>query len=826
MSAKKLHMIGNAHIDPVWLWQWQEGFHEIRATFRSALDRMKEDEAFLFVASSAAFYEWIEHIDPAMFSEIKARVAEGRWEIVGGWWLEPDCNLPGGESFVRHMLYGQRYFQEKFGVTVHVAYNPDSFGHHAMLPQLLRQGGLEEYVFMRPGPHEKDLPGHLFWWESGDGSRVLAFRVMFQYETRDQVLEDHIRRCAEHLEAAPFDLMCFFGVGDHGGGPTRENIETIHRLSNAPGYPELVFSSPGRYFHALRAQGPDLPVVRDELQIHAPGCYAAHSGIKRWNRQTEHLLLAAEKFSALARRVTGQPYPDDLDRAWKAILFNQFHDILAGTSLEASYEDARNLYGEATSIAGRALNSAVQSLVWNIGVEPELDMTPVHVFNPNACPMSGNVEFEFGLLSPTVLSPGKISLVDEQDREIPIQIVQSEATIHGRDRLSFVADLPALGYRTYRLLSRAPARPVEAVSAGQIGEPFLESSHLRLVFDPQTGCIRSLVDRRDEVEIFAGLAARPVVINDESDTWSHGIQRFDEVIGAFQAPSIRLVERGPVKAVMRVTSVYGRSTLVQDFALYRDLAQVDVRVTVNWQEQLKMLKLRFPVNVVDGKRNYEIPFGHIERPGDGKEVPGQGWIDLSGLSADSGKPYGLSLLNDGKYSFDVQDNEIGMTVLRSPVYAQHTPRLLEAGRQYTYIDQGIQRFCYTLVPHTGDWRQADIVRHALSLNQRPIVVVGTFHPGPLPQVASFISVDCNNIVVSAMKQAEDNEDLIVRCYETHGLSVGTTIYLPAWKRWFQAGFGPYQIKTFRVPTNAALPVVETRLLEDITGEQQLSDDPA
>ena len=257
MKPKTLHMIGNAHIDPVWLWRWQEGFQEVKATFRSALDRMQEYDDFIFVASSAAFYAWVEQNDPPMFAEIRQRVAEGRWEMVGGWWIEPDCNIPGGESFVRQALYGQRYFQEKFGVTARVGYNVDSFGHHGMLPQILKKSGLDFYVFMRPSPHEKDLPGHLFWWEADDGSRVLTFRILDAYCTWEWELEPHIRRCAKALAESPLDdLMCFYGVGNHGGGPTKENIETIRRLQAEDELPTLLFSTPERFFESVSRPKP------------------------------------------------------------------------------------------------------------------------------------------------------------------------------------------------------------------------------------------------------------------------------------------------------------------------------------------------------------------------------------------------------------------------------------------------------------------------------------------------------------------------------------------------------------------------------------------
>src|SRR5262245_60444587 len=395
-----LHMIGNAHLDPVWLWQWPEGLQEAKATFRSALDRLNESPDFVFTSSSAAIYEWVEENAPELFAEIGARVAEGRWQICGGWWIQPDCNIPGGESFVRQGLYGQRYFKEKFGVTATVGYNVDSFGHHAMLPQILKRSGMDFYVFMRPAPHEKGLPGRLFWWESDDGSRVLAFRIPYEYCTWGKDLEKYVRRCFDDLKSPQDDLMCFYGVGNHGGGPTKEHLASIRRMNADPVFPNLVFSTPNCFFADLLGKNLVFPVVHDDLQHHASGCYAAHSGIKRWNREAENLLIVAEKLSALADWATGQPYPADLTEAWRNVLFNQFHDILGGTSLEAAYEDARDLHGEAMAIAGRGLNYAIQSLAWNIDIAQEEGMTPIVVFNPHSWPSTVGVEVDLGELKP------------------------------------------------------------------------------------------------------------------------------------------------------------------------------------------------------------------------------------------------------------------------------------------------------------------------------------------------------------------------------------------------------------------------------------------
>ena len=247
MKKTTLHMIGNAHIDPVWLWQWQEGFHEVKATFRSALDRMNEYPEFKFVASSAVFYQWVEENDPTMFAEIKKRIAEGRWEIVGGWWIEPDCNIPGGESFVRQGLYGQRYFKSRFGAIAKVGYNIDSFGHNAMLPQILKKSGISYYIFMRPAPHEKSLPGRLVWWGFSTVTRVLTLRLPAPYGTWAADIQDHITQCANEITEPLNEMACFYGVGDHGGGPTIENIECILRLNQQENNPTLLFSTPEQF---------------------------------------------------------------------------------------------------------------------------------------------------------------------------------------------------------------------------------------------------------------------------------------------------------------------------------------------------------------------------------------------------------------------------------------------------------------------------------------------------------------------------------------------------------------------------------------------------
>jgi alpha-mannosidase len=455
---------------------------------------------------------------------------------------------------------------------------------------------------------------------------------------------------------------------------------------------------------------------------------------------------------------------------------------------------------------------------------------PIVVFNSHTWSTHVNLEMESN-----PWNPGSI-LLDDSDLIISHQEVQS-TTATGRTRLTFTAHLPALGYRTYRLVPNPPTseilnQPILSedgsrhtfITTGEKGESnkqtvrasdsILESSRFRLEFDPRTGCIASLRDKLADLEVFSGLAAKAVVIDDPNDTWAHNFFKWDKVIGEFAVTDLRLVEHGPVKSVIRVASQYGASSLVQEFSMYPDMDQIDVRLVVDWREQLKMLKLRFPINVKCMKVTHGIPYGYIERPANGEEEPFQSWVDVSGTSCDKEIPYGFSLLNDGKYSLDVSVGDIGLTVLRSPAYANHIPSVLKPGGMYSYIDQGIQRFNYILMPHAGSWETAGTVRRAAELNLPPIALYATFHPeGTLPQSDSFIVVDPENLMVSVLKQAEDGDDLVLRAYEASGAATHAAIYLPKWGRGIEVGFGPCEIKTFRIPRDSSKPIKETNLLE-------------
>ena len=778
VSPRVVHMIGNAHIDPVWLWQWPEGYQEVRATFSSVLDRMEEYPEFVFTSNSVVFFAWVEEHDPELFARIRDRVAEGRWQVVGGWWLEPDCNIPSGESFVRHALYGQRYLHEKFGLTATTGANFDSFGHNATIPQLLWKSGMDSYVFLRPGPKERSLPGPAFWWQAADGSRVLAYRIPHEYGSPPGDLAEQVDASLAQLPDDEPELMVFYGVGNHGGGPTRQNLDSIERLNSRGRLPPLRCSSARAFFDSVN--GRSLTVVEGELLHHSPGCYSAHSGIKRWNRRTENLLQRSEKWCAVADSVARQPYPhEQLREAWKLLLLNQFHDTLAGTAIEPAYEDARDQLGFSATVAEQTFNRAVQAIARRIEIPFAESTQPIVVFNPHLWPVSADVEAEIA-----GFPESEPRLSDEDDHDVPVHRTRSYATVSSsRGRVVFRADLPPLGYRTYRL--RGGGR-----SGGSFEGP------VELEVDPATGRLSRLALDGANV-IVEGPHA--VVVRDLSDTWGHGVTAYDDIIGEFQCSSVRVVEVGPVRKVVRVESRYDSSTLVEEYVLSAGAPYVDVRVTVDWREQLKLLKLRYPTR--GGEATFEVPYGHVVRPADGHENPAQSWVDCGGLS----------VANDAKYGHDVKDGSIGVTVLRSPVYAWHDPRQLDPDGIYDYLDQGRQEFRLRLIPHGGDWREADTVRRAAELNQPPFALLESFHSGPLPPAASFAAGDDGSAIVTVLKRAEEDDALVVRAYESAGRA--TRARITVLDRSFNARFGPAEIKTFRVPREDETAVSETDLLE-------------
>lgn len=806
MKDKTLYMIGNAHLDVVWLWNWQEGLQEVKATFRSALDRMNEDPDFVFSCSSASYYQWVEENCPDMFEEVKARVAEGRWELVGGWWVQPDCNIPCGESFVRQGLYGQRYFLEKFGKKAETGYNVDSFGHNGMLPQILAKCGLKNYAFMRPMPLEKGLPGRVFNWRAPDGSEVLTYRIPYEYCSGRAALRQNVDRLLCELKDGPASLMLFYGVGNHGGGPTKENLNSIHEMDAEPELPHLKMSRVDSFFNDIRSGV--YPVVQDDLQHHASGCYSVNSKVKKDNMTAEQALLAAERWSAITAAIGRLVYPDEAFlRGWHETLFNQFHDTLAGTSIPTAYDDAAMGYGEAKNISARALNNALQAISWDIDIPLDTAMKPIVVFNPHMWEAVMPVELEV-----RGLTNDHFRLEDAQGNVIPAQRIVSEATVNGQSRLLFTAKLPSLGYSTFKLYTNLDAAmeyvPVKAT------DTTLENDAFKIGFNQATGLMASLFDKKEDLEVLRREGARLDVIEDKSDAWSHNIFKFDKVKGQMLPVFVRKVEEGPVRSTIRVRSKYNDSYVTQDFRLYQNLPYVEVKTLIDWREEQTMLKLNYHVNFNFRRPTIEIPYGHIEKSANGEEEPGQGFIDMQGEHFKAGKMYGLALVNDCKFSYSMSIDEMAITLLKNAVYAHHDPKELEPSQEYRFMERGIQEMTYLIYPHSGNWKDYGLAKRAQEVKKRPISIIETFHEGKLPQTNSYVSIDKEAITLIALKQAENGQGLVIRGYETTGNEVEALLTVKAMERDIPLRFTPYAIKTVFIPYDQDVEAYECNMLEE------------
>lgn len=798
---KTLYMIGNAHLDAVWLWRWQDGYEAARATFRSVLDRMNEYPDFVFTSASVCYYEWIERSEPEMFEEIRARVKEGRWHMVGGWWIQTDCNIPSGEGFARQALLGQRYLQEKFGVMARTGYNADSFGHTGSLPKMLRMCGMDRYVFMRPGIHERSYPAWTFRWQSPEGDSVSAYRIPFEYCTWSDSMEAHTDRCANEISNAD-GMMCFYGVGNHGGGPTKKNIESIHQLDGRHGV-KLLLSHPDAFFDQVDTAA--LPVVNGDLLHHASGCYSAHSGIKRWNRKAECALVTAEKWAVAALKLLGRSdRQQDLLPAWKKVLFNQFHDTLAGTSLIEGYADAQQDYFFALSRADEVMNEALQSIAGHVEIPFVEGAQPYMVFNPHGFDATYPVQIE----APT--PQGACRLLDAEGKQVPHQFLKPSAATNGRTRLAFVARVPAMGWQRYMLVPEE-GEPVQAQAADQ--QPVLENRFLRAAFDPETGELVSLILRSTGEEMLRA-PAMTRAFKDDSDTWSHAKLKFDGETMPVSLVDMRCVAQGDVLRTLRVTQRLGSSTIVREYTLYNDLDELFVKVRVDWHEVQTCLKFAWPLT-----HNYihvraQAPFGYADREIDGEEYPMQQWVDLSGCTPGSEtQPTGLAVLNDCKYSYDVHDRTLHFTVLRSPYYANHEPFVVDPDcDDFPVTDQGVQEFTISLYPHQGGNAAAMLDTRGALMNMPLYIQPEYAHKGELAPVDSFACVEDGHVLLDAMKTAEDGSgDVILHLHESARLACDTVVKLHKMQLEIPLHFTPGQIRCLRIGKDGT--VTDVNLLE-------------
>jgi alpha-mannosidase len=766
---------GNSHIDMAWLWPWTETVEVVRNTFRSALDLMREYPDFKFSVSAAQAYSWMEEKYPDLFHEIEQRVKEGRWEIVGGMWVEPDLNMPGGESLVRQILTGKTYFHKKFGVDVNIGWNPDSFGYNWQLPQIYKRSGIDYFLTQKLlwADEFTKFPYRLFWWESPDGSRILTyFPHNYAADTDAQYMARDLAFWSKSIYGDDVSnhptMLHLYGVGDHGGGPTRTMLDNAQRLMKPDVvYPRLEFSTAAAFFNELEKKLPSLkvPVWKDELYFeYHRGVLTTQAETKRRIRTTEELLLNAEKFSSFAS-LFGRPYPsDDLDQSWKHLLFDDFHDIFPGSGIAVNYLDAKRNLEDVGRTGDTILHGSLRELVAHIRTAGP--GTPVVIFNPLSWSRSEVTEIEAQLPS----SANAVEATDELGKVIPSQLLSRNKDTN-RIRLLVLADIPPLGYKT--LFVRAAAHAPSAPPRVQSTDTSLENEFVRLKIDPATGCMTSLFVKKTMTESLA---------TPDTDTGGPKTMICGNLLQAFQdkpkawdawnidadfekvhwditkADEVKRVESGPLRAILRVKQHFQNSTFVRDIIVTAGSPRVDVKASVEWNEKHILLKVGFPGSARNDKATFEIPYGSIERPTtrntpaeQGKfEVPALQWGDISDAKL------GLSLLNDCKYGYDAKGNVLRLSLLRSPEWPD------------PHADEGHHEFTYSIYPHAGTWRDAQTVRRGYELNYPLLARDAENHSGSLPATHSFLRVDQDNVVVTALKKAEDGNGFVVRFYEWAG----------------------------------------------------------
>jgi alpha-mannosidase len=770
-----LYFDANAHIDAAWLWRDKETVEVVKNTFSSVLKMMNERPDFTYTQSTAAYYDWMERLHPDLFKGIQHRVKDGRWEVVGGMWVEPDCNLPSGESWARHLLYSKRYFQNKLGVDVKIGWNPDSFGYTWNIPMFYADAGIDTFITQKISWNETNVfPHRVFWWESPDGSRVLTYFPFSYVNTIDNPfrLVDWLRQFEANTGFRK--LMILFGVGDHGGGPSLQMIDRIEHLKTLDLFPRIEYGTAGTYLDWLKQHNlSGIPKWEDELYLeYHQGTYTSQAKMKEYNRTSEVLLTNAEKFSSLAS-LAGRKYNSaNLEEAWKSVLFNQFHDILPGSGIHENYIDATEKYQQAEELGRFELSQSLKRIAEDANTSLTRSGTPIIVFNALSWTRTDLVTLPL----PRV-DGGDYAIFDQRGQEVPSQLEQ-------RDRLDrsivFVAkDVPSVGYTVFEL-RKQPARREGGELA--VSSSVNENDSFRVTVDPDSGWVKSIVDKRVGREILSGLGNELQLLEDtpaQWDAWNIGLTG---VKYPSKLRKIDVVERGPVRSTIRITRDYLKpgvkksfptedfptSFLTQDISLYGGLDRIDFKTKVDWWEEHTMLKVAFPVTISDQKATYEIPFGTIRRStlSSGSwekakvEVPAERWADLSQ------EDYGVSLLSKTKYAYDIKGNVIRLSLLRSPKWPD------------PLADRGEHSIEYALYPHRGRVEQADTVQRGYQYNNPLIAIITDRHKGRRPASYSFVQLAPASLILTTIKKAEDSEAWILQWYDARGEDSEAKLTLP------------------------------------------------
>jgi alpha-mannosidase len=646
-----VHLICNAHLDPVWQWRWTEGCSEALMTFRNAADILDEYPELIFNHNEALLYQWVQQYDPKLFERIQQLVSDGRWFISGGWFLQPDVNLPPVENLYRNIRSGREFFKRYFGSEPRVAYNFDSFGHPGTLPDILSEFGYEMYIHQRPEKEFLHLPGSLYRWQGPAGGNIAGYRIEIGlYHNERTNIQQRLREGADLALELGRDVAVFWGIGDHGGGATRADLDKIREYIGNDHRVNFLHSTTDGFLEAVKPLIPDLPVHEGSLQRIFAGCYTSLSRIKRKALEASGAAVQMERLQEKEKRGKGE------EEIWRDILFNDFHDILPGSCTEPAEQDALELYGRAMENIRRANMDAITRINRSV---PELKAyIPVTVFNSNPKLSTFPVEFEcMSDYRPLWTGEWELKLYDRNGNPVPSQEEQPEALLpfhRWRRKISFLAKDLSAGVHHFSM---------KAVPAQNNPKPAAELTQSRK------------------------LGLEFLVMEDLADSWGTDTFAWRELAGTFETleDSVKVIEQGAVRKGEEEKRRWRGSTIVIHKYTYPEWPVTEYRIRIQWNEERKRLKISVPVEILDAILTAEIPGGSERFPADGQEYVHGTWIRLE----DPATSKRLFISHNGCHGFDFDGREVRLSVLRSAAYCHEKGFSLEDGHYRKFMDQGV-----------------------------------------------------------------------------------------------------------------------------------------
>ncbi len=834
MAGKKtIHLLCNAHLDPVWLWEWEEGAAEAISTFRTAAELCESNDAFVFNHNEVTLYKWVQEYEPALFERIRRLVRAGRWNIMGGWYLQPDCNMPGGESFVRQILLGKNWFKEHFGVNVTTAINFDPFGHTQGLVQILAKSGFDSYLFGRPDQDDCPLPADEFVWVGFDGSEVMATRFCGWYSSTLGKAREKVEKWIKDFGHKEHCLI-LWGVGNHGGGPSRKDVKDINRLIATHKEHTIAHSTPQAFFNALKKTKDQLPRYKKGINPWAIGCYTSQIRIKQKQRLLENEIYSTEKMCTAASGAKLMKYPkDQIREALHDLMVGQFHDILPGSSIQPVEESSLRMLDHGLEIISRIKARAFFAL--NSGQpKARAGQIPIMVYNPHPYRVRQLVECEFNLPDFGGLDGGLDDYtavnIHYKGKELPCQVEQelSNVPLDWRKRVVFAADLePGRMNRFDCTLEPLDAKPALKLKARN-GKITFRSKDLRVVINTRTGFVERY--RIKGVDFVSKPAFGPLIIEDDSDSWGILGKSRRRVAGRFRLmskaagsrfsglgdcviDSVRIIEDGPVRSVVEAVFSCGDSFICQRYKLPKSGTEIEVEMRVHWNEKDRMLKLSVPLAGLRHSYIGQTAYGVAQLPDDGTEAVAQKWVGV----VNRDKSTMLTCINDGTYGSDFRDGELRLTLLRSPAYSCHSleeqGRIIMASDRYTpRIDQGERLFRFWFNGGNTAQRRKHIDREALVKNETPFAL--PFSPSGAGKKPAPVAVLTDDVVlITAIKKAEKGNDIIIRLFEPTGRKRTTVLVLGLISKKIKIHMGAFEIKTLRVRPSTG-KITEVNLLEN------------